>query len=127
MSDLKKEDINKLIAEYMGFSSIYQSQGIIREEVKNKDGSYTYKNHSLFTQSLDALIPVIEKLFSGADLCYSESRGWSYQECETAIYGWYKSPSLSLATACYKAIKELEKEVVPSNYLTSHETNWRDC
>ena len=114
---MKEEEINKTIAKYMSglwcrschciWETTYFETG------KDNCNNCLYGTQNLYTKSLDALIPVVEKL---------ECRefGYSYS-CETA---WLicgnkelksrfngqessKSPSLALATACVKVIQEL--------------------
>ena len=100
-----EEEINKVITEYMGHKA---HMGNIHPWYHE---NYTERS---YTDSLDALIPVVEKLelnhltlmFS---YCFMPAKSMWY--CKRGDYGDAtsdKSPSLALATACYKVIKELD-------------------
>ena len=106
---MKEDEINKTIAEYMGFENVLiDDDGTAYIAV---DDIIIAIREFNYTKSLDALIPVVEKL---------ECRefGYSYS-CETAwlICGNKElksrfngqesniSPALALATACVKVIQ----------------------
>ena len=68
--------------------------------------------HPKYTDSLDACIPIVEKL--------DQTLGFSFENAIDGNKYWYakfnlineqsdKSPSLALSTALYHAIKELKK------------------
>ena len=112
---MTKKEIDKIITEFMGEQIAgdqeecskcgYESQPVILD----KDGSVW--NIQLYTDSVDALIPVVEKLNKDVWLqYYIKEKFW---------YGWFsdmgdesvqdKSPSMALATACAKVIQELNE------------------
>ena len=98
---MTKEEINKTIAEYMGNKGDY-----------NIDlGWYPY------VDSLDALIPVVEKILKKNDyqlelVNYGEWGAFFYDLSagirRSVTNESDNSPSLALATACAKIIKELK-------------------
>lgn len=117
---MTKDDINKTIAEYMGWGvRDYTNMGMEPLfEIEKEwflDNMVQYCQPS-YTYSLDALIPVVDKLGSydiiiglpinnlwGVNLeCY-DSNDVAFSEAE-------KTPSLALATALAKAITELKND-----------------
>lgn len=100
---MTEEEINKIITEFMGL-----------EYYPEHDFIYS-KSHAIsaaYTQSLDALIPVVERL-DIYDLKFTAlGKSWNDFECRVELdsANYYKdeghTPSMALATACAKVIKE---------------------
>jgi hypothetical protein len=109
---MSEEEINKTIAEYMGwkFADIIDGHANLW---KCGDDIFISRH---FTQSLDALVPVIEKLDKEIWLQFKRHNVKNYHliavgtkenvHFETA--GNFKDASLALAIACAKVIKELK-------------------
>ena len=126
---MTEEEINETIAKYMGIKelAIYYPEDDRWSGGNSVEYTYqkceNYKKLGVncevkervivtedYTKSLDVLVPVVEKLFykdtlvgvefdSGDWFCYHHEKGHSEP---------FKSPSIALATACAKAIKELD-------------------
>jgi len=113
-----KEEINKIIAEFMGWvkpEGFYQHYEIPKDfilkdpiEIPSQFGRGTP------TESLDSLIPVVEKLkIDMFEFDFQNDEWWAWvevidgQKLDNFIAGNHKSPSMALATACAKVIKEL--------------------
>ena len=97
MSD---EEINKTIAEFMEYSD---------KTLKHiESGEYHLVDwHDPFTESLDALVPVVEKLGKPISLNYETSQcEWFVSDLRIGYLSNKKSPAKALALACYKVIKE---------------------
>jgi len=113
-----EEEIDEIIAEYME-TEVWDDVIIIR-------GGIVSVEHKLYTKSLDALIPVVEKLNKKEQVIFAiecdydtlafpdiwHSEYWVEGYGVTHDYRGNeskKSPSLALATACAKVIKDLNE------------------
>ena len=115
---MDKVEINKTITEYMGVE-------LTEYELACNTGEKETRVPFTYTESLDALVSVVEKLNSAMSFyynTYSDTSKWvavidvsqpvscnscGRLGCEMASEN-SKSPSFALATACAKVIKELE-------------------
>ena len=98
---MKEHEVNKIIAEFMA----------------NKFPDSHLKGVVQYTRSLDALVPVVERLVKQTnmkfypEISFDKCNGfWRWLVSETVL--WDNgivdvSPSMALATACAKAINEL--------------------
>lgn len=117
MSEPSEEEINKVIAKFMGFE-INLEKGYIFKECTDVSGSGIW---DLYTESLDTLILVVERLLLVFDYeCYvlpllNTKEEFVYylpiacrvdKDPEELIGFCRRSPSLALAMACHKIIKE---------------------
>lgn len=93
---MSEEEISKTIAKYMGWYDEPVNPRIPYEEI------------SFYTKSLDALVPVVEKL-NMQTILHKRGSGWhaSIHDSNTSHGYSEKSPSKALAMACAEAIKEL--------------------
>jgi len=112
---MKDIEVNKIIAEFMGFSKV-----LVRED----DGDFCmtlYKDSKLwgyasyaYTSSLDALVLVWEKLNYTPDLRHrTGKKGWVCQGKQshlTDIYGTGDTIQQAAAQATAKAIIELKEK-----------------
>jgi len=104
---MEEEEINRVIANYMGYTNIKQEEGLTFAGLTcGVIGVHVFD----YSRSLDALIPVVEKLHSKDNMEYLlwiEDSIW-YAEYNASYKNFAKTPALALATACAKVIKELE-------------------
>lgn len=127
---LEKEEINKTIAEYMGltFKKLghpfgREGQGEKMMNIESCSGIGYWKLN--YTDSLDACIPVVEKLYKensviddislmlvrhAKGIIWDANAFVNYQDEEKHFDCIDKSPSLALATALAKAILELKND-----------------
>ena len=114
---MTEEEINKIIAEYMGWHRVESS---MIDTYVSKCFNYSVKSEP--TESLDALVPVFEKIYK-EDYCepiyfrlstilngeYMVETIWAHHDGDIPHFKnmILKSPSLALATACAEVIKEL--------------------
>jgi len=104
------DEINARIADFMGWSKNHASSKYIYHAF---DFSYVIKNEP--TESLDALVPVVEKLDNRVSLVKSVSdHGWAANVYNIFKKGYPqeymltlqdKSPSRALALAIYKVLE----------------------
>lgn len=101
---MNEQEINKCLAEFMGYE--VKESGFF-DGVFFADSKILGESPTNYTKSLDALIPVVEKLNYGGTLCYlSELEQWNCFVQDTSDVNLSKSPSLSLATALAKVIQK---------------------
>lgn len=99
-------EINKIIGQYMGFNNGFKSEYEI-PQIK-------LIWEPIYTDSLDALIPVTEKLGGGFLLlfnhpsCRHEVETLDSETEEIKYISKHMRHSVALATACAQAIKELK-------------------
>lgn len=111
MSEPSEDEINETIAKFMGHKDVE----FIQDQMFYKAICHTKHNRAKYTESLDALIPVIEKLEEDINIDYCfDNEEWTagvmpmnesdleYLECVHQD----KTPSQALARACYEIIKE---------------------
>lgn len=107
MSEPTDEQINKAIAEYMGTVEI--------EIYEQLHPNYLEREvFPLYTESLDRLVPVVEKLGLNMNLSFQpskkkyRSRVWEYNKSKIYLQKspppQNESPSQALARACYESI-----------------------
>jgi len=108
MSD---NEVNKIIAEFMGFIS----DGVLMHLYKD-DGSIVFEANCDYTESLDALVPVWEKMksFRIVGVTFEDKkRGWRFlvEACSPQIWG-FESFNLQQAAshATAKAILKLKEQ-----------------
>jgi len=119
MREPSDDEINKTIAEFMGYHLVDDPDWYIDNPSKlpyhaiNDEIDYINK----YTFSLDALIAPVEKLCIGKDLHFMienipATELWIVFEVngtdERGTYHRYKSPARALSLAVYKVIKECE-------------------
>ena len=117
MSKITDEEINKTIAEFMELGNGIEFDPKFGYLVRyNNDGSFTMIKRA-YTVSLDALVPVVERLNKSHTISISFLQGEHEvftdtleinNQLVTAKKYYDKSPSRALALACYHAIKEME-------------------
>ena len=98
------EEADKIIAEFMGMY-------IVGEYIHEKDDRGEYCHHVVYSKSLDALVPVWEKLEEIGELDFErDSKKW-YFGIDLPIgyeYGEHKSLQQAAAIATAKAIRSLK-------------------
>ena len=108
MKEPTDEEINKTLAEFKYPNSKIE----VFKSIIKVDG-LTISN--LYTESLDALVPVVERLFTNYKhefISYCKKGLWEVDfhfrgmDCIKTFKN--KSPSRALALACYYVIKEME-------------------
>lgn len=121
---MELKEANKIIAEFMGYSNIeiYQTSTGLCITISYGEESGDWKSLTPYSQSLDALVPVREKLallFSGiphytmiinrADktIVYKAYIEWVGKDPEL-LEGTYTTPENALCIAAAKIIKELD-------------------
>ena len=104
MSD---EEINKIIAEYMG-AEINGSHLVLLEEI---EGSTEKADawYDLYTESLDSLVPVVEKIDTYISLSFSVGLWRAKGDGIDEVY-YDKSPARALALAVCEAIRSMGNE-----------------
>ncbi len=98
------DDIDKTIAKFMGWHEV---EGLWY----CGDSSNCYTSHPIFNQSLDALIPVVEKLKEMMNITYLPNIGtWISHNSGSLVNNDHedKSPSRALAAACCEVIKSMK-------------------
>ncbi len=102
---MKPEEINKIIAEYMGDN---------REEFFN---GCCYETLKLYTDSVDACLPVVEKIMREENIylkVFWEEMNFlaAFHDCDGDLVMSFedKSPSLALSTALAEVINSLEEK-----------------
>lgn len=114
------EEINRGIAEFMGYR-IYSNHTWIPSQVMEFAKGYGQDieliKNGIYTTSLDAQIPVFEKLGVcieiKIDMSVKDERYWVSLvniDCHVFEDGWYKSASEAAARAAYAAIMALKEE-----------------
>ena len=112
MTQPTNEAINQTLAEFMGFKAIQYDSGMTYIHIKDPVVHIRVFN---YTSSLDACIPVVEKLLLNdiAELSLFWNRNGSWAETyhmkdQKHISIGMFAPSLALSTALYHVIKELK-------------------
>jgi len=114
---MTKEEINKTIAEFMEWDFEDITQTNTTWIIKDKYGDIAASPY-LFTQSLDKLVPVVKKLHMLRDHPTWEFTLECIRDQWEVFYNLtydrgspkciqHESPSMALATACAKVIKQL--------------------
>lgn len=103
---MNDEEINKTIAEFMGFSMDHK----IRDSYMpcNPMQPFDVELSPDYTTSLDALVPVVEKLNSLSYFWYKPDSNDPYWEADISgceLNHIDKSPARALALAIYEVIK----------------------
>lgn len=108
---MTEEEINKTIAEFMGYTV---EGGLISHGTmydKETDENCLYGT-ALYTQSLDALVPVVEKLEAFILINYligDEAPSlWEVKIGKDSPFVYNELPAMALATACAQIIKEIK-------------------
>ena len=111
MTQPTNEAINQTLAEFMGFKDIKHADGMTYIDIADPIVYITVFN---YTKSLDACIPVAEKVKKERDfifkMCFSgaNSNGWVINARDGSLLSNDESFPLALSTALYHVIKELK-------------------
>ena len=105
MTNPTDEQINKRIAEFMGRELVKRgSYWFLVNQVESTELDYVY------TISLDALVPVVEKLNRKILADYDEcGKDWCFRFYKPSTYGANKSPARALAEAIYYVLEERDR------------------
>ena len=107
MNQPSENEINERLALYMGLECDLFPCGSIGVVTKTKGVQTTY-TMDLFTASLDACVPIVEKLITNEIEVYYSDDEWKVNINDKNIHTGSNTPALALSTALYFAIGEIE-------------------